>query len=474
MAANSIAKLAVLITGDASPLRTAMNQGAQAIDSFAKSAQATGGAGGGLGGLLGLATKFPGWTAAIAAGAAALTAFAKSGVAAAANMEQLRISLEVMTGSAEKARDLISDMQKLSLETPLEMTDIQQAGKTLMAMGEPTQAIISDLKMLGDIAAGTGQPLNELAQVFGQVMQAGRLTGNELRQFNERGVPLLTVLSEQLGVSKGKIRELVEAGEISSTQVVAAFEAMSGAGGKFANMMERQTDTLIGQWNKFKENITLIAMNAMAPLAEALKEILKMINDALDGLMQLMGVNRSSGGFKTVDDAATKAMRERETAQKNAEKAANEAKKAAEEAAKIEQKHTDEIRKRGEELTRSLRTPIEIARDRFAELNELFHAGVISAETMKRAMKDIDDGFAKASKVLDQTKEQSRMVGANERYTQAGYSAAQQGAERSRNIEANTKRTADNLATNNQLLRNVDSGIHQLVNGGGTIRIAGL
>lgn len=473
MAASSIAKLAVLITGDASPLRVAMDQAANAVSSFANSANASG-AGGGLSGLLGLATKFPGWTAAIAAAGTAVVAFGRVGVTAAANMEQLRISLEVMTGSAAQANALIADMQKLSLETPLEMEGIQQAGKTLMAMGEPVGAIINDLKMLGDVAAGTGQPLNELAQVFGQVMQAGRLTGNELRQFNERGVPLLAVLSEQLGVTKSRIRDMVEAGEISSAQVVAAFESMSGAGGKFANMMERQTDTLIGQWNKFKENMTIIAMEVFKPMAEVLKELLVVINQAMDAIIRFFGIQRGDGGFKTPDTAATKALRDREQAAKNAEKATQDARKAAEEVAKEEQKRTDEIRRRGEELTKSLRTPIEVARDRFKELVDLFQAGVISAETMKRAMADVEGDYAKAANAMKDAQQATKIVGANERYTMAGYSAAQKGLEQSRNIEANTKRTADNMAKNNELLRSVDGGIRQLVGGGGMIKIGNL
>lgn len=420
MAANSIAKLAVLITGDATPLKSTLTSSATALQAFAGAASSAGSAGGAFTTLLGGAATGP--IAAVIASVVALTTgmakFAQVGIAAAANMEQLRISFEVMTGSAQQAADLISDMQKLSLETPLEMADVQQAGKTLMAMGEPTEAIIADLKMLGDVAAGTGQPLNELSQVFGQVMQAGRLTGNELRQFNERGVPLLTTLSKEMGVSKQAIRDMVEAGQIGANDVVKAFEAMTGSGGKFANMMERQTDTLIGQWNKFKENITFIAMQVMAPMAEALKQILMLINAGLDGLAKLFGRGASEGAYKTSDSDATKRYREQEKAQKDVETAAS---KAADDL----KKKTDEMQKRGEAMAKSLRSPIEVMRDGFREMVELFDAGAISWETLQRGISKAGDDFERASKSAKEMNEAAKPLVAYQRFSVGAFSAVQ-------------------------------------------------
>jgi tape measure domain-containing protein len=420
MAANSIAKLAVLITGDATPLKSTLTSAAGAVQAFAGAASSAGSAGGAFTSILGGAALGP--IAATAAGVAALTAgmarFAQVGLTAAANMEQLRISFEVMTGSVKTANDLIADMQRLSLETPLEIADVQQAGKTLIAMGEPVSAIIHDLKMLGDVAAGTGQPLNELSQVFGQVMQAGRLTGNELRQFNERGVPLLTTLSAQMGVSKQAIRDMVEAGKIGADDVVKAFEAMTGSGGKFANMMERQTDTLIGQWNKFKENITFIAMQVMAPMAEALKQILMLINAGLDGLAKLFGRGASGGAYKTGDTEATKRYREQEKAQKDAETAAS---RAADEL----KKKTDEMQKRGEAMAKSLRSPIEVMRDSFREMVELFNVGAISWETLQRGISKASDDFERAAKSAKEINEATKPLAAYQRFSVGAFSAAQ-------------------------------------------------
>jgi tape measure domain-containing protein len=372
--------------------------------------------GGATAALGGVSAGFAASATAIAAATVALTQFARVGIEAAANIEQLRISFEVMTGSAQTASALISDLRRLSAETPLNMDDVQRAARTLLAMGESTGAIIDELKMLGDVAAGSGQPLNELAQVFGQVMQAGRLTGNELRQFNERGVPVLTTLSQQLGVSKQAIRDMVEQGLISSSDVVKAFEAMTGAGGRFANMMERQTDTLIGQWNKLKENLTIIASTVMKPIADAMKQILSSFNELLDMAVSSLGVVRG-GDFQTANREAVKALREQEDAARKAEKAAGEAAEAAEKQAKKTQK-------RAEALAEQLRSPQEIFRDTIAELRGFFNDGALSADAYRRGIKKAADALSDATKKATEFKNAGKVnVGALELGTMAEFSA---------------------------------------------------
>ena len=55
--------------------------------------------------------------------------------------------------------------------------------------------------------------------------------------------------------------------------------------------------------------------------------------------------------------------------------------KDAEEMVKRQKKAAEEIKKQGEDITKSMRSPIEKARDRFAEINRLFQAGAIDSKT---------------------------------------------------------------------------------------------
>lgn len=434
MAANSIAKLAVLITGDASPLQTSLRSATQSVSQFAGS---FGSGAGGAAGLASMAAPYAAIAAAAAAAGAAVIGFAKAGIEAASSMEQARISFEVMTGSAATAVAMINDLRSLAAESPLNFTDIQQAAKILLAMGEDSRLVIDDIEMLGHVASGSGQRLTELAQVFGQVMQAGRLTGNELRQFNERGVPLLTVLAQQLGVTKTEIREMVEAGELGSDKVVAAFQKMTSEGGIFANMMGRQAETLSGQWEKFKENMTIIASETMKTLAVVLTDILRDLNAILDVVVRWYGIEREKN--KTSADAVREQMALEKQRADEAKKAAEEEAKAAKEAAK----ELEKAQNRADSIAKSLRTPQEIYNDTIRELQALTEAGLLSIEMFRRgvdkAMKDFEDATDKKKKL---EKDVDTRVGAVERFTAAGYSATLRTTEQKK-LEENTKKTAE-------------------------------
>lgn len=418
MAQNSIARLAIQIITDTRPMAAGFSAARSQVVNFAGSiGQATSGASAMAGAVasLGPALGVAGIAGAAALAAAGLAKFAKTGLSVAANMEQVRISFEVLTGSAKTAGELIGDLRALSAETPLEFSEVNTAAKTLLAMGEDTRSVISSIKMLGDVSSATGQPLNELAQVFGQVMQAGRLTGNELRQFNERGVPILTTLAAKLGVSKQAIRDLVEAGQISSAQVVEAFESMTGAGGKFANMMARQADTLIGQWNKFKENLSILAGEVMKPIADMLKSILMSMNELLDVSLRWAGIERARAAT-TADKDAVKRLREQEAALRDTEK-------AAEASAKSEKSRMEDLKRSGESMAKSLRTPFEIFQDTIKELHTLTDSGVLSAEMMERGISKAAAAYMKTEESVKSLKNEIKGIPAIEAGT-AGFHSA--------------------------------------------------
>lgn len=433
MAANSIARLAVLITGDASPLQTSLRSAGQSVQAF------SGSFGGGVSSAA-LSGPYVAAAAAATAAAAAVIGFAKAGIEGAASMEQARISFEVMTGSASTAAAMIDELRGLAAESPLNFADIQQAAKVLLAMGEDSRLVVDDIEMLGHVASGSGQNLVELAQVFGQVMQAGRLTGNELRQFNERGIPLLTTLADQMGVSKQAIRDMVEEGAIGSADVVKAFQKMTGEGGIFANMMGRQADTLSGQWEKFKENLQIIATETMKNFANALKDILTEVNRLLDAWIRWFGLERQRS--KQSKEGAEE-VRKQIDAQNAAAKAAEEAAEKQKAALKEQEQALERAKSRADSISKSLRTPSEIYRDTMTELRDLFQDGLLSIDMFVRgtgkAKKDLDDAL-KTKKEIDKSPDR---VGAVERFTQAGFSAAQRSGE-SKKLEENTRRTADN------------------------------
>ena len=79
--------------------------------------------------------------AAMAAGAVALMP-ALASINPAAELEQTMVSFEVMMGSAEKAKKMVSDLQDMAAKTPFETKDLTRGAEMLMNYGITAEKVI--------------------------------------------------------------------------------------------------------------------------------------------------------------------------------------------------------------------------------------------------------------------------------------------------------------------------------------------
>ena len=99
-----------------------------------------------------------------------------------AEIEQLQTSFEVMTGSAEKAKDVISELQKIGAETPFETKDLAEVTQLLMNYGLTADDAISKMQMLGDISQGNSEKMQRIAMAYGQMSSAGKVYLEDVKQ----------------------------------------------------------------------------------------------------------------------------------------------------------------------------------------------------------------------------------------------------------------------------------------------------
>lgn len=165
----------------------------------------------------------------------------------AAGMQQTAISFEVLTGNAELSRKTLKELTDFALRTPFSLGDIQDASKRLLAYGVAAEELIPTMEMLGNITAGVGtEKMPQLILAYGQVRAATRLTGMELRQFTETGVPMLAALAESMNVPISQVQKLVSEGKVSFEEVDKALKLLTSDGGKFDELMLKQSKTLGG------------------------------------------------------------------------------------------------------------------------------------------------------------------------------------------------------------------------------------
>lgn len=167
--------------------------------------------------------------------------------------QQLEIAMETMLGSKAKADALMSQLVATAAKTPFGLTDIAQGAKQLLAYGTASEEVNETLVRLGNIASGLSIPLNDLVYLYGTTMTQGRLFTQDLRQFMGRGIPLADELAEQFGVTKDKVGELVTEGKVGFPEVEKAIHALTDEGGKFYNLMEKQSSSLTGQISNLED-----------------------------------------------------------------------------------------------------------------------------------------------------------------------------------------------------------------------------
>lgn len=176
-------------------------------------------------------------------------------VALSVQAEQTAISFEVMLGSADRAKLMITQLEQMGAETPFEFTGLSTAAKTLLSFSVAANDVLPSVSRLSDIAAGSDQKLQSLALVFGQVASAGRLTGQDLLQFVNTGFNPLNEIAKRTGESMSDLRDRMSDGRVSFAEVQQAVIDATSAGGQFYQMNIRQSQTLGGMWSAMKDEV---------------------------------------------------------------------------------------------------------------------------------------------------------------------------------------------------------------------------
>lgn len=213
--------------------------------------------------------------------AAGILGIGAASVKAAADMEIIATSFEVMLGDAEKAKNLLAEIDALSLETPFDPKDLADSAKTMLNFGVASKDVLNNLKMLGDVAGADKVKMESLTLAFSQVASGQKLTGQDLLQFINAGFNPLKVLADKTGVAYSKLKDDMSKGLISAADVSDAFKTATGPGGTFYKNMIKQSETLIGRWSTFAGFINKVRQIIGNWINPALKEMLRISSELL-------------------------------------------------------------------------------------------------------------------------------------------------------------------------------------------------
>lgn len=208
--------------------------------------------------------------------------FVKESLDIAGNLEQTQISFETMLKSGAKAEKLFGDLEKLSIKTPFQLSDILEASKLLLAFGFNADKVIETLRILGDASAGLGlggEGLKRFAYALGDIKAKGKLEAMDLRQLLTAGVPAYRYLSEGLKLSQRQIEELMSRGLIPSN--LGIHMILQGMQKDFAGLTEKQSKSLLGMISNLKD---FFELRIMAGFGEGIKEGMPLLGQLTDML----------------------------------------------------------------------------------------------------------------------------------------------------------------------------------------------
>lgn len=180
-------------------------------------------------------------------GATALKNFATELVNVRGQFQQLEIAFSTMLKSKEKADKLMSELVDIAAKTPFDLQGVASSAKQMIAYGSSVENVGDELVMLGNVAAGVGSQLSEIAYLYGTLRTQGRAYAVDIRQFAGRGIPIYEELAKVLGVTKDEVSGLVKEGKVGFKEVEQAFKNMTSESGIYYNLMQEQSKSLTGQ-----------------------------------------------------------------------------------------------------------------------------------------------------------------------------------------------------------------------------------
>ncbi len=283
--------LSAKITGDSSDYEKAVKDAEKSTEDFQKSTTSLSSrlAGGLKKGLSVAATAIGAVSAALGAGVAV-------GMKYNATIEQYQTSFEVMTGSAEKAVEVVDRLKKLGAETPFELPDLAETTQLLMNYGFTADEAIERMQMLGDISQGSADKMQRVATAYGQMSSAGKVQLEDVKQMIEAGFNPLQEISESTGESMQSLYDRISDGTLAVDEITASMQRATSEGGKYFQSMEKQSQTINGLISTLKDNAQQLLGEVIQPLSEGFRtEVLPAAINAIDELTTAFQERGSQG-----------------------------------------------------------------------------------------------------------------------------------------------------------------------------------
>jgi len=199
-----------------------------------------------------------------------------------AEMETLRTGFISIAGGANKAAAIVAELNDFAAKTPFQLEEISSAARKLLATGSKRSELTKELKFLGDVAASSGNSIDDIAAIFTKVRAKGKVELENLNQLAERNIPIFDELRKVTGDANMEFG----AGAVSVEEFSQALRGMAEEGGIAAGAMENLSETVEGRITTLMDNLgqELAGFAERSGISDAFGAVLKDATEALQGI----------------------------------------------------------------------------------------------------------------------------------------------------------------------------------------------
>lgn len=216
-------------------------------------------------------------------------------------LEDAEAAFTPLMGGAEKAKELVSALNKAAAATPFEFEDIAKSAKQLLpVMNQDIEKTIKTFNMLGDTAGGNADKLESITRGYTKAMMKGKVDLESLYMIADAGVPIFDELAKTMGYSKDEMNKLfkdISAGKVTSEDLTKTFENMTSKGGIFFQGMITSSKTTSGVFSTLADSVTLTAASIGQELLPYIKDLALWLTDAMERVKTFTTENKNLIGF---------------------------------------------------------------------------------------------------------------------------------------------------------------------------------
>jgi hypothetical protein len=215
--------------------------------------------------------QFVGWGAVFAG----VVGGFKKAISSASQMQGFKASFATLLGSADAAEKRLQELSQFAATTPFELPELVEASRVLETLTQGSLATGAGLRMVGDMASLTGEPVKELAVHVGRLysgMMSGRAVGESMARLQE------------LGLLSDKTRTQLENLQKEGKKGPEVWKIAADSFGAFAGEMERKSQTWEGKMSNLQDNVNALFREFGQPIIDTLGPFLEqLVSTSQDG-----------------------------------------------------------------------------------------------------------------------------------------------------------------------------------------------